>query len=596
MRTTVAHAVIRKVDTASAIKMPGVIAAITGRDLAADDIGDIPPVASFNGRDGKPMFQATMPVLASERVRYVGEAVAVVIAETADQARDAAEAVEVEFDPLSAAPDVERAMAQDAPAIWPGAPGNIALDWEDGDVAAVDAAFARAAHVERVRLIDTRLAPSAMEPRAAIASFDAQSERYTLIAPTQGVAVVRKVLAEGVFKVPASQIRILTHDVGGGFGMKVQAYSDYAALLYAARRVGRPVKWCATRLESFLTDTHGRDGVLEAELALDASGKFLGLRARTYVGIGAYTTTFAAIFSTTNTKNCLSSVYRHSGDPHRREDGADQCGAARTLSRGRAAGGDLSDRAPDRQGGAGDEYRSRGAAPAQSHPGVGDALQDAERADLRQRRIPGRFWKRRKNSRTGRALQSAAGPRSGTASCAASASAAFSRSPAAFSTRRSTCGSRRTARWRCAPAHRRWGRAICRRSCRLLARRLGIDPHAVRLVEGDSDEVPAGTPSVASRSIMMAGSATTIACDQAIEKGRRGAAHVLEADAKDIEFTDGKFRVVGTDRTISILELAARMREPGSAEGLGGGTRQRREVRVAADELSERMPHLRGRD
>ena len=140
-------------------------------------------------------------------------------------------------------------------------------------------------HVEKVRLIDTRLAPSAMEPRAAIASFDAQSKRYTLIAPTQGVAVVRKVLAESVFKVAASQIRILTHDVGGGFGMKVQAYSDYAALLYAARRVGRPVKWCATRLESFLTDTHGRDGVLEAELALDASGKFLGLRARTYVGI-----------------------------------------------------------------------------------------------------------------------------------------------------------------------------------------------------------------------------------------------------------------------------------------------------------------------
>ena len=309
VRATVAHAIIRKVDVARAIMMPGVVAVITGRDLAADNIGGIAPVASFNGRDGNPMFHATMPVLAAERVRYVGEAVAIVIAETAYQAQDAAEAIDVQFDQLAVAPNVERAMAKDAVAIWPDAPGNIALDWEDGDAAAVDAAFARAAHIERVRLIDTRLAPSAMEPRAAIASFDVHAQRYTLIAPTQGVAVLRKVLAESVFKVPLSQMRVLTHDVGGGFGMKVQIYSEYAAMLCAARRVGRPVKWCASRLESFLTDTHGRDGVLEGELALDAAGKFLGLRARTFVGIGAYTSTYAAIIATNNTKNCLSSVY-----------------------------------------------------------------------------------------------------------------------------------------------------------------------------------------------------------------------------------------------------------------------------------------------
>ena len=185
--------------------MPGVLAMITGRDLAAENIGGIPPVASFNGRDGKPMYRASMPVLAADRVRYVGEAIAIVIAETPDQALDAAETVDVQLDQLPAASDVERSMAPDAPAIWPDAPGNIALDWEDGDRAAVDAAFARAAHVERVQLADTRLAPSAMEPRAAIASFDAQTQRYTLMAPTQGVAVVRKLLAEGVFKIPANQ-------------------------------------------------------------------------------------------------------------------------------------------------------------------------------------------------------------------------------------------------------------------------------------------------------------------------------------------------------------------------------------------------------
>ena len=570
VRTTVAHAVIRKIDTASAMNMPGVIAAITGQDLAADNIGDIPPVASFNGRDGRPMFQATMPVLAAERVRYVGESVAFVIAETANQARDAAEAVEVEFDPLAASPDVERAMAQDAPAIWRNAPGNIALDWEDGDAAAVDAAFARAAHVERVRLIDTRLAPSAMEPRAAIASFDAQSGRYTLIAPTQGVAVVRKVLAEGVFKVPASQIRIVTHDVGGGFGMKVQAYSEYAALLYAARHVGRPVRWCASRLESFLTDTHGRDGVLEAELALDAAGKFLGLRARTYVGIGAYTSTFAAIFSTANTKNCLSSVYvipaihigvkvvltnaaplgpyRGAGRPeaiYLIERLIDQ--AARALNIDRAV------------------LRRRNLIPASAMPYKtpnGPIYDSGEFRAILQKAQMLADWKgfskrRRVSERSGKLRGIGIGCFLEVAGGILDETVDLRFEPGG-----------KVALHTGAQA---MGQGHLSTFVPLVAQRLGVDPQFVRLVEGDSDEVPAGTPSVASRSIMMAGGATAIACDHAIEKGRRGAAHVLEADANDIEFAEGTFRVAGTDRTISILDLAARMREPGMPEDLSGG-------------------------
>jgi carbon-monoxide dehydrogenase large subunit len=309
VRAAVAHAHIRSIDAASASRKPGVLAVITARDLAGEKVGAIAPAAIFPGRDGKPMRVAKIPVLAAKRVRYVGEPVAIVVAETLHQAQDAAEAVAVDYDPLPAASDVTGATAQDATAIWDDAPHNVALDWEDGDAAAVEAAFARAAHVERVRLIDTRLAPSAMEPRVALASYDGETQRFTLIAPTQGVAMVRKQLAEGVFNVPLGQVRIITHDVGGGFGMKVQTYAEYAGLLCAARQVGRPVKWCATRLESFLTDTHGRDGVLEAELALDAEGRFLALRARTAVGIGAYTSTFAAIFATANTKNCLSSVY-----------------------------------------------------------------------------------------------------------------------------------------------------------------------------------------------------------------------------------------------------------------------------------------------
>jgi len=241
-------------------------------------------------------------------VRYVGEAVALVVAQTLPQALDAVDAVQVDYEDLPAASSVQRALAHGAAAIHDGAPGNLLLDWEHGDAAAVEAAFKAAAHKVSVRLEDTRVAPCALEPRAASAEWD--GKRYTLTASTQGVALVRKVLAESVFKCPPETIRVLTHDVGGGFGMKVQPYAEYAALLEAAKRVGRPVHWCATRLESFLADTHGRDGVLEGELALDADGRFLALRARSQVGIGAYASTYSAIVATNNTKNCLSSVYR----------------------------------------------------------------------------------------------------------------------------------------------------------------------------------------------------------------------------------------------------------------------------------------------
>ena len=305
VRSPHGHARIRGIDAQAAAGLPGVLAVITGAELA---LGAIPPGVLLPGKDGKPMFATAMPVLAADRVRYVGEPVALVIAETLPQALDAVDAVEVDYEALPAASTVARARAQGAPTLYEAAPGNLALDWEHGDGAAVDAAFKAAAHKVSVRLEDTRVAPSALEPRAASAAWD--GKRYTLTVSTQGVALVRKVLAENVFKCPPETIRVLTHDVGGGFGMKVQTYAEYAALMAAAKQVGRPVHWCATRLESFLADTHGRDGILEGELALDAHGRFLALRARTLVGIGAYASTYAAIVATNNTKNCLSSVYR----------------------------------------------------------------------------------------------------------------------------------------------------------------------------------------------------------------------------------------------------------------------------------------------
>ena len=570
VRSIFGHADIVSVDSSTAAGMPGVLAVITGQELVDADLGSIPPLAIFTGRNGQPMFSASIPVLAATRVRYVGEPVALVVAETVAQALDAAEEIAVEYRQIPAVSDVTRAMAENAPQIWPEAPGNIALDWEEGDAAAVNAAFAQAAHVERVRLLDTRLAPSAIEPRAALATYDPQAQHYTLIAPTQGVAVVRKILAEAVFKVPTDKIRVLTHDVGGGFGMKVQTYPEYAALLYAARRTERAVKWSATRLESFLADTHGRDGVLEGELALDADGRFLALRARTYVGIGAYTTTYVAIITTWNTKNCLSSVYAipviyfntnvvlTNAAPMGPYRGAGRPEAIYLIERliDAAARAMNIDRA---------ELRRRNMIAPSAMPyktpngpiydsGDFTALLDKALAKAEWGTFPAR-----------RAASESAGKLRGIGiGCFLEVAGGILEETVDLRFEEGGTVAVRTG-------VQAMGQGHLSTFVPLVAGRLGIDPSAVRLVEGDSDEVPVGTPSVASRSIMMAGSATALACDQAIEKGKAGAAYLLDGSVGDVEFNEGMFSVRGTNRTVPILELAQRMRSKEMPEALAGG-------------------------
>jgi carbon-monoxide dehydrogenase large subunit len=559
VRARVGHGQLLRIDAAPALKLPGVLGVFTGRDLQAAGLGAIPPAVTFPGRGGTPMVAPAIPPLALDRVRYVGEPIAIVVAETAAQAHDAAEAVIVELAELPAVSQVTRAMAPGAPVLWPQATGNLSLDWTDGDPGPVDAAFQQAAHVARVRLLDTRLAPTAMEPRAAIGQWDAAAERYVLTASTQGVAVVRRLLAEAVFKVPPAKIRVLTPDVGGGFGMKVQTYPEYAVLLYAARQLGRPVKWRATRIESFLADTHGRDGVLEGELALDAQGRFLGLRVRTFVGLGAYTSTFAAIFATNNTKNCLSSVYAIPAiqidvkmvltnavplGPYR---GAGRPEAIYLLER-------LIDAAAPALGIDRIELRRRNFIPASAMPyraptaqvydsGEFEAVMDKALALADWAGFPAR---RARSEQAGRLrgiglccfLEVAGGILDETVDLRFEADGTV--------TLRTGAQAMGQGHWSTFPA--------------LVAQRLGVDVRAVRLVQGDSDEVPAGTPSVASRSMMMAGSATALACDAAIDKGRRLAARLFEAAPFDVAFAEGQFRVTGTDRAIGILELARRAR------------------------------------
>ncbi len=569
VRAPVGHAAIRAVDTSAARAMPGVVGILTGADAAADGLGGLQPAASIPGRDGAPMVAPPMPILAVDRVRYIGEGIAIVVAETPLQALDAAEAVELDLDPLPAVSDVARALAPDAPAIWLDAPGNVALDWADGDAAAVDTAIADAAYVAQIQLHDTRLAPSAMEPRAAIGAWDAADGRYTLVACTQGVAVVRRLLADHVFQVPRTDIRVITHDVGGGFGMKVQAYADYGALLYAARKLGRPVKWTASRLESFLCDTHGRDGLLEGELALDGDGNFRALRVKTAVGMGAYISTFGAIFATMNTKNCLSSVYTIPAisigvemvftnavplGPYR---GAGRPEAIYLIER-------LIDEAARQSGIDRVELRRRNLIPAGAMPYAtpnGPVYDSGEFETVMDKALALADWQGFADRRT---ASEAEGCLRGIGICCflEVAGGILEETTDLRFEDDGTVALRLGAQ--------AMGQGHLSTFPPLIAERLGVPIDAIKLIEGDSDEVPDGTPSVASRSVMMCGSSAVLACDEAIDKGRGIAGHIFEASTDDIEFSDGTFRVVGTDRTIGILEVAARARENDLPEALAG--------------------------
>lgn len=553
VRSAMGHAKLRGVDAKAAARMPGVLAVLTGADLA---LGAIPPGVLLPGRDGKPMFATAMPVLAAERVRYVGEPIALVIAETLPQALDAVDAVEVDYEELPAASTVERALAKGAPALYDAAPGNVALDWEHGDAAAVESAVKAAKHKVAVRLEDNRVAPSALEPRAATGAWDESSGRYTLTASTQGVALVRKVLAESVLKVPPEKVRVLTHDVGGGFGMKVQPYAEYAALLAAAKHCGRPVHWCATRLESFLADTHGRDGVLEGELALDRDGRFLALRARMRVGIGAYASTYAAIVATNNTKNCLSSVYRipaiHAGVKMVLTNAA-PLGPYRGAGRPEAIY--LVERLIDEAARATDidrvELRRKNLIPPSAMPykaPSGQTYDSGEFEAVLDKALELADWKgfpaRRKASE-------AKGRLRGIGVCCFLEVAGGAPLSEIADLRFDADG---TAVLR--TGAQAMGQGHMTTLPLILSRQLQVDPSKIRIVQGDSDEVPGGIPTVASRSTMMVGGAMQRAAEEAIRKGKDFAAELLEAAAADIEYAAGRFRVAGTDRAVGWKDLA----------------------------------------
>ena len=269
LRSPHAHARIRAVDTTAALSAPGVLAVFTGEDLARDRLGTIPCLSGVTNRDGSPSVMPPHPAIAHDRARHVGDTVAMVVAESVAAGRDAGELVAVDYEPLSAAVDTERASDPGQPHVWDEAPGNLCFDWEVGDGAAVAQAMTGARHRIVLELVNNRVVVNSMEPRGAIGEYDPGEDAYTLWSSTQGSHFLRNLLAETIFKVPENRIRVVTPDVGGGFGMKLFLYPEHVLVLWAAKKLGRPVKWTPERSDAFMTDTQGRDNLTRLELALD---------------------------------------------------------------------------------------------------------------------------------------------------------------------------------------------------------------------------------------------------------------------------------------------------------------------------------------
>ena len=558
VRSPYPSAVIKKIDKQLASSISGVALILTGEDLAKAGVGQIMPLAIFNGTDGKPMKQAGMPVLAFPQVRYVGEAIALVIAKDAATAQLAAEQIDISWEVLAPVIDPLQALNTSSPSLYSDCPNNIALDWEDGNKSLSETAFSKAHHIESVELADPPMTACSLEPKAAIANWDSSSQRFTLIASTQGVMLVRKVLSEQVFKILPENIRVITPHVGGGFGVKVQTYAEYAAILFASRELNKPVKWTASRLECFLTDTHSRNSTLHARMAFDAQGHILGLEADVIVGIGAYTTTYVGIIATNNLKNCLSSVYRipsiHMRSrlvftnvmPHGPYRGAGRPEAIYMIER-------LLDKASESLKMDRVELRRRNLIPATDMPYTapnGQIYDSGEFEAVMDKAIALSEWQ---GFEARRIISNQQGKLRGIGMCCfLEVAGGILEEPADLRFSEDGIVSIHLGAQDIGQGHLSTYPV-------LIARRLGIDIGKIQLVAGDSDQTPGIVATVASRSTMMAGSASALACDEAIRRGKLIASHLLEAAEFDIDFKDGEFRVKGTDKHIALLDLPARL-------------------------------------
>ena len=565
VRSPHAFARIRALDIAAAKRAPGVLAVLTGADMDAAGVGNVGRHPPLSGRGGKKMILPTRPAIVRETVRHLGEAVAMVVAESALAAQDAGELVTVDYEERTPVIDARAALAPDAPQLWPEAPGNLCLDWvgfapdPDANARAVDGIIRSAAHVARVAVTNQRMFAATMEPRGATASHDPASDSYTLRACSQSAGALRDNII-GIMSWPKSKLRVITEDVGGAFGLKSGAYPEYLALLVAARVTGRPVHWMASRSEAFLTDNHARDAFTEAELALDDKGRFLALRVRHLANLGAYVGPVGANLQTQNFTRCLPGMYdiKHidvnvrcvftNSTPTAPYRGAGRPEANYALERVVAEAARLTGIDPVK-------LRRRNLIRASAIPyrtAVGTTYDSGDFETVLDKAlaladVAGFKQRKREAARRGkyRGLgiscvleHSGAAPLEG-------AAVAFPGGP----TMLLNLNVQST------------GQGHASVFPRLAAEKLGIPAAAVRHRHGDSDMDILGGASVGSRSAMTAGSAIVKTIDTMLAKGKTIAAHVLEAAETDIAYENGGFEVVGTDRRISLFDLAARAAE-----------------------------------
>ena len=564
LRSPHAHAKIRKIDTAKAKAAPGVIGVFTGDDLTG--VNGLPCGWLITGTDGKPMNEPPHPVLAQGKVRCVGDQVALVIAESAHQAKDAAETIDVDYEVLPAVVNCVDALKAGAPQIHDQAPGNKCYTWALGDKAAVDAAFAKAAHVTKIDLVNNRLIPNAIEPRGAVASYNRADESYTLYVSNQNPHVERLLMTAFVLGLPETKLRVIAPDVGGGFGSKIYLYAEETALVWASKKVNRPIKWAADRSEAFLTDAHGRDHVTHAELALDKDGKFLAMRVITTANMGAYLSTFASCIPTILYATLLAGQYTTpvifcevtasftNTAPVDAYRGAGRPEATFVVER-------LVHQAAVEMNIPQDEIRRRNfihtfpyATPVALTYDTGnydatldEAMKMADVAGFPARKAEAA--KRGKLRGLGYAsyIEACGLAPSNVAGALGARAGLFE----AGEVRVNPTGS--VTVFTGSHSH---GQGHETTFAQIVAAKLGIDIGNVEVVHGDTGRIPFGMGTYGSRSLAVGGTAIVKAIDKVIAKGRKIAAHLLEAAETDIEFKDGKFTVAGTDRSKAFAEIS----------------------------------------
>ncbi len=553
LRSPHAHARIRAIATDKARAAPGVLAVLTGADWVAAGWGDLPVPGGMKRRDGSPMYRPRYPALVTDRVRWVGDYVAFVVAETYHQAVDASELIEVDYEPLPAVVSTADAAAPGAPLVWDDCPDNICFVHRDGDAAATDAAFAGAAHVVRGHFVVNRVTAVTMEPRGSIGDYNAADGRYTIYTTLQRAHPFRAELAHNVLKVPESRVRVVAPDIGGSFGMKSAVYNEVALVLLASKTLHRPVKWVSTRSEAFLSDAQARDNVTDAELALAADGTFLGLRVKSHIAVGAYLQTgmtaavgnlgtLAGVYRTPAIHVDVTGVFSHT-NPIRPYRGNGRPEAAFVIER-------MVDLAADQLGLDPAELRRRNNIPPAAMPfktgltftyDSGAFAENMEMA-LRLADVDG-FPARREEARTRNRLRGLG--ISNTIERAAAPS--FEGAEIRFD--RGGTATLFSGSINQGQGHETVFKQI-------VCDRLGLEPKDILYLQGDTDQVFFGEGTGGSRSATLGGSAVAAATVKVIDKARAIAAHALKVDAATMKFADGVFSAPATNETLTIKDVA----------------------------------------